>query len=130
MLPGKLANVGAEACRINTRFDTRKHRYIYALHATPGQMASSSVVKVDAQRRRAELHTFEDGCYGWEPIFVPRPGGTAEDDGWVLCPVYDSRAHVSYVSIFRADDFSGSDVARVHMPFHLPFTVRNRSRIG
>jgi len=119
----RLADVGAEACRINPRFDTMPHRYIYGLHAKPGQTASASVIKVDAHRRRAELHTFGEGCYGWEPIFVPRPGATAEDDGWVLCPVYDSRTHLSHVSIFRADDFSGDDIARVHMPFHLPFTV-------
>ncbi|MGK3967419.1 carotenoid oxygenase family protein [Sorangium sp. So ce118] len=118
-----LADAGSEAPRINPRFDSRPHRYIYSLHAKAGKMASSSVIKVDASTRQTELHTYEDGCFGWEPLFVPRAKGTAEDDGWVLCPVYDSRTHTSFLSVLKANDFTGPELARVHLPFHLPFTV-------
>lgn len=42
-----------------------------------------------------------------EPIFVPRPGGTAEDDGWVMSLVYDADEQRTRLAILDARNLSG-----------------------
>ena len=42
-----------------------------------------------------------------EPIFVPRPGGTAEDDGWVMTLVYDANEQRTRLAILDARNLSG-----------------------
>ena len=54
-----------------------------------------------------------------EPAFVPRPGGTAEDDGLVLSLMLDGVKGVSYVLVMDAADLS--TLATVDLPESLPF---------
>ena len=56
-----------------------------------------------------------------EPVFVPREGATAEDDGWVLAYVYDATTDRSDVVVLDAQDFTGEPVATVHLPVRVPF---------
>jgi all-trans-8'-apo-beta-carotenal 15,15'-oxygenase len=56
-----------------------------------------------------------------EPIFAARPGGTAEDDGWVLQVVNDAGAETSKLHIFEAQDIAKGPVASIlfegeHLP--------------
>jgi len=53
-----------------------------------------------------------------EPTLVPNAGGTAEDDAWALSLSYDGRDHHSFLSVIRVDAFE--EVARLHLPFHVP----------
>ena len=46
-----------------------------------------------------------------EPVFVPREGATAEDDGWVMSYVYDATTDRADVVILDAQDFTGDPVA-------------------
>lgn len=57
---------------------------------------------------------------GQEPVFVPRPGGTEEDDGWVLQMVYDTRSITSQLVILDARDISAGPVATISLPHHIP----------
>lgn len=45
-----------------------------------------------------ELHDFGPDRFASEPSFVPREGATAEDDGWVVCYVFDQSTQTSEVS--------------------------------
>jgi all-trans-8'-apo-beta-carotenal 15,15'-oxygenase len=53
-----------------------------------------------------------------EPIFVPRPRGAAEDDGWVLTLVVDAAARKSDLVVLDARDMR--EVASVRLPCLLP----------
>jgi all-trans-8'-apo-beta-carotenal 15,15'-oxygenase len=57
---------------------------------------------------------------GQEPVFVPRPGGVEEDDGWVLQMVFDTRAIQSQLVIMDARDISAGPVATISLPHHIP----------
>lgn len=46
---------------------------------------------------RMDFHAFGPGRFGGEPVFVPRPGGKDEDDGWVVTYVYDRNTNESEV---------------------------------
>ena len=79
-----------------------------------------------ARASEAEVRTavsecvFNPGPRRWagEPIFVPRPGGEAEDDGWVLAVVFDSDTRRSELAILDARDMRA--VATIKMPLMLP----------
>ena len=59
----------------------------------------------------------EAGGATWEPVFVPRPGATAEDDGCVLSTIVqpDGRS-----ALLVLDARSWKEVARAVLPYALP----------
>jgi carotenoid cleavage dioxygenase-like enzyme len=71
-----------------------------------------------------------DRKFAMEPFFVPRPGGTAEDDGWVVALVHDAAYDKSTFGgrgtemvIIDAQKFSEGPVARLRLPTYVPFGV-------
>lgn len=52
-----------------------------------------------------------------ECVFVPRPGGTAEDDGVILCQHMGAEGLSSLVII---DAHSWEEVGRARLPYGLP----------
>ena len=70
---------------------------------------------------KEQVWYYGERCFVQEPIFAPRPGGTAEDDGWVLQVVNDAGAQTSKLHIFDAKDISKGPIASVlfegeHLP--------------
>lgn len=59
--------------------------------------------------------------FAQEPIFVPRPGAEAEDDGWVLALVYDAASDLTELAILDARSLAAGPVARIKLPHMLPF---------
>ena len=55
-----------------------------------------------------------------EPLFVPRPGGTAEDDGWVLATVFRAGSMTTELVILDAWRVSAGPLATLRLPFHVP----------
>lgn len=55
-----------------------------------------------------------------EPIFVPRPGGAEEDDGWLLVTVHDAVADKGQLVILDARSPSKGPVATITLPHFLP----------
>ena len=53
-----------------------------------------------------------------EPLMVPRPGATAEDDGWVLCLVWNGARCASDLVIL--DAASMAEVAVLELPLAVP----------
>merc|ERR1719228_2725085 len=56
--------------------------------------------------------------YGSEPIFIPDPNGTQEDDGVLLAVMLDGEQEKSYLAIFDARTME--IINRSYLPFHLP----------
>jgi carotenoid cleavage dioxygenase len=57
-----------------------------------------------------------------EPVFVRKPDGSAEDDGWIISSVYDPETRRSDIIILDAQDFTGDPVATIRLPVRIPFT--------
>jgi all-trans-8'-apo-beta-carotenal 15,15'-oxygenase len=96
-----------------------EHRYVYAIarHGDARTPFFTGLQKIDVRATGDRFRDFAPD-FPSEPIFVPRPGATAEDDGWLLSLVYESRAGRSALLILRADDLS--TVARMPLPDHVP----------
>ena len=83
-------------------------------------MIGSMEISRDLDRGTTELHDFGPGSAGGEGVFVPRDGGTAEDDGWVMAIVHEPASETAELVVLAADDFAGEPVARVHLPQRVP----------
>lgn len=81
--------------RINPEYNCKPHRYVWTIIDTGKSSFMDSIGKTD-------MHT--GGCIFWstpkhtpsEPVFVPTPGGK-EDEGHILCAVYDGECGSSYL---------------------------------
>jgi len=56
-----------------------------------------------------------------EPVFVPREGASAEDDGYLMTYVYDEGKDRSDLIILDAQDLSRPALATVHLPARVPY---------
>jgi carotenoid cleavage dioxygenase-like enzyme len=104
------------------RIDYRRrngHDYRYVYGASAGDAPFlKRLVKLDVTDGAAVIWDEPDAWAG-EPVFVPRPDATQEDDGVVLSVVLDAAAGRSYLLILDARTFT--EVARAEAPHHIPF---------
>jgi all-trans-8'-apo-beta-carotenal 15,15'-oxygenase len=101
----------------------RPYRYLFmgAAHNPRGNAPLQAILKVDWATGERQLWSAAPKGYVSEPIFVPRPGSTQEDDGWVLTVVYDSSRHRSDIVILDGRDLNRGPVARLHLTHHIPY---------
>jgi carotenoid cleavage dioxygenase-like enzyme len=126
LVPGKaaaeveaLAAAATELPSVARRNAARPYAFAYGVDvAARDGAAFDSLVKVDV-RTRAVARWAVPGAYPGEPVFVPRPGATDEDDGAILSVVLDAGAGTSYLLVLDARTFQ--EQARAHAPHHIPF---------
>lgn len=92
---------------------------VYQDESTTG-LAGFGLARHDLSTGEMQLHSFGPGHAAGEGIFVARPGGRTETDGWVLSYVYDPARDASDLVVLAADDFAGPPVAVVHLPVRVP----------
>jgi carotenoid cleavage dioxygenase len=112
----------------NTEFPTmdtrrlgRPTRYAYNMRiSAEPTLLFDGIVKYDTTTGATDRHWFGERRWGAEAPFAPRPGGTAEDDGWLVSFVHDEIAGRSEVVILDASDLAAGPVARVLLPARVP----------
>jgi carotenoid cleavage dioxygenase-like enzyme len=119
----RLDDVPVEFPRIDDVVSGRCHRYGYCtrLGDQADEPAQLGLVKYDLARD--ESTRFDPGEHRapGEPVFVRAIDGRGEDEGWILCVVYDAGRDASDLIILDATSFSGPPVATVHLPARVPF---------
>jgi carotenoid cleavage dioxygenase-like enzyme len=107
--------------RHNPKVGGSKHRFGYTAGATNGKAdLFGANYKIDYDAGTIIEHDHGEGRGGAEPIFVPKEGGTAEDDGWLMVAVHDATVDRSDLVILDAADFGGDEVARIELPRRVP----------
>lgn len=101
----------------------QSHRYVYmgAAHAPQGNAPLQAILKLDLETGTRQLWSAAPRGFVGEPIFVPRPGATAEDDGWVLTLIYDAESDRSDLIILDGRNLEQAPVARLHLKHHVPY---------
>ena len=112
---------GNDFPRLNSRHSGQAYRFLYTAH-WGDRVEFGPAMKHDLHRGTTEVHDYGPGCMTSEPVFVRKPGATAEDDGWILSTVYDRARHRSDVVILEARDFVGEPLASIRLPVRVPFT--------
>lgn len=121
MPPQQLAAPAFEMPALHPALQGRPYRFVYGYgFATPGNF-NDRLFKIDLKTSADDAirHWHAPGCYPSEPIFVPRPGGTEEDDGVVLSVVLDTSAGHSFLLVIDATNFT--EVARAAVPHAIPY---------
>lgn len=80
----------------------------------------NAVVKLDTTTGNFSTRDFGPDRYTSEALFVHRPGGSADDDGYLLSFVYDARLHRTEIVILDARDLE-HEIAAVKLSHHVPF---------
>lgn len=97
-------------------------RYVYAAaFAGSGARYFDAVQKLDLESGTSSVAPCAPGTFPSEPQFVPRPGASREDDGWVLHLLYRAATHTSALVVRDARDLAAQPVAEVELPHHVPY---------
>jgi len=108
-----------ELPRINDAHTGRPFRYCYTVEQ-PSNEEMRGIVKFDLQNNSSHRYAIPPGDQNSEPVFVARPGGTAEDDGWILVCVYRSETTQSEIQILDARDLGEPPLARILLASRIP----------
>jgi all-trans-8'-apo-beta-carotenal 15,15'-oxygenase len=115
------AAIPAEFPQWDARKTGSESRYTYTAgiceNETPGFY--NALQKVDYQTGAATVYDCGPGRYTSEPIFVPSSPDAAEDDGYILCVIYDATTELSELMILDAISFS-DEIAVVPLKNHIP----------
>ena len=115
-------DIPSEFPSVNEQRLGRPTRYGYAARTAPGSMPLfDGFIKYDLLTGSSQTHEFGSGRYGGEGVFVPRPGATAEDDGWLLTFVHDEVEGTSELVVLMAQDMTAEPVARIMIPTRVPY---------
>jgi len=108
----------ADFGRIHPDVETKRPKWGY-LAASPREREPGlyhALMKIDRESGATELFDFGRDKVTLEPIFAPRPGGTAEDDGWLLAFVHDSTRAQTDVVVLDARRVSDGPVCTMRLP--------------
>lgn len=127
---------------INENFVGVKHRYAYTQVVDPTSSTTQDVPKYRGIAKlyleetcaefsmskrekeepiRMEYHMFEKNTFCNGAAFVPRDGGVEEDDGLIITFVHNEDTNTSQVHIIDTKNFSGETVAKIEIPFRVPY---------
>lgn len=96
----------------------KPYRYVYTTNNRGLYVFADSIAKTDVHTRAALLWSGPRGHSPGEPIFVPRPGGTDEDDGVLLAVVLDGTLERSYLLCLDARTME--ELGRAEADFAIP----------
>ncbi|MFZ4584198.1 MAG: carotenoid oxygenase family protein [Acidimicrobiia bacterium] len=106
---------------IDGRMLGRRHRFTYCAAQTGDSSdGANALLRYDTDSRA--IATCDFGADSWvgEPLLVPRPGWTAEDDAWLLAYVQAPDRDGTDLVIIDAGAFADGPVAKVHLPQRVP----------
>ncbi|KAI4990995.1 hypothetical protein ZWY2020_039366 [Hordeum vulgare] len=70
---------------------------------------------------KMEIHRLSEDEFCSGASFVPRVGGSHEDDGWIISFVHNERTNTSQVHIIDTQKFEGAPVAKITLPQRVPY---------
>lgn len=98
----------------------KPYEYVYGLFCTEKAGFHNALVKLNVKTKE-EIKWGDDNMYASEPVFVPHPGSTEEDDGVVLSVVIDVCNQKTFLLVLDAKTFK--EVGRAEVPFIIPATI-------
>ena len=96
---------------------SKPYRYAYSVSAVKPTTFGNALAKFDLQERKYK-QWYEPGCVPVEPLMVPAPNATAEDDGVVLSIVMGNNGR-SFLLVLDAKNFT--ELARAKLDWGIPY---------
>jgi torulene dioxygenase len=105
---------------MNPKLVTQRHRYTYAITARDESTFFDGIMKFDSETKEILQWNHHAQSPG-EPIFVPNPEGSQEDDGVLLSVVLDGYTGKSYLLCLDAHTLKELGRAHVNGPVGFGF---------
>lgn len=109
--------------RPNEALTGKPYRYAYAVsleHEVAFVGAATRLFKHDLEAGTRQVHDFGAGRIPGEFVFVGRPNARAEDDGWLMGYVIDTRADTTDLVILEAARLESEPQAAITIPHRIP----------
>lgn len=103
---------------IHPALNGKPYRYVYTTNNRGLYIFADSLAKTDVTTKGVLIWSGPRGHSPGEPIFVPRPGGTDEDDGVLLSVVVDGTLERSYLLCLDARTME--ELGRAEADFAIP----------
>lgn len=104
---------------INPLYSGKKHRYVYSALGEKGWFLFKGLVKHDLDRQTTTEYQFGPGRFGSEAPFIPRKGGTAEDDGYLVSFITDMEQDRSECVILDANNIEDGPICQIILPHRI-----------
>jgi carotenoid cleavage dioxygenase-like enzyme len=121
---GALGRHPVEFPRVDERHNGRPYRHAYTVEYRefgPAGLPRGSLLRCyDVETGTSVAKDFGVRYVPGEPVFVPKSGDAAENDGWVLALRYDRELDRSDLVVLDANEFGGDPVAIVQLPRRVP----------
>jgi len=110
-----------EFTRIDERRTGDQHRFTYSVGGDdPAMPGATEVLAWDWRKDAYTRHTYGADYMVEEHIFVPRPGGSGEQDGWLIGTALNLKKKRTEVAIFDAARISSGPVCVAALDKPLP----------
>ena len=110
---------GQEFPRCHPDLNGKPYRYGYTVAVEDG--AFPAIYKHDLKTGSATEFKVGAGRHSAEPVFVPKEGAQAEDEGYLLTYVFDESSNTSDLIILDAQDLTRPALAQIHIPARVPY---------
>jgi len=118
----RLSDERCDFTRINDNYACHKTRYVYAgVFNSARPFTFDGILKYDNDTGVTTTFRYGADRFGGEAVFAPRVGAQVEDDGYLVCFVHDEAHEQSECLIFDAQDLAAGPVAKIVMPFRVPY---------
>ena len=115
---------GVEFPHVDRRHAGRRYRKVTLLTDVPAAESRhpmlNAVGRLDVETGELTAHAYPPTAIPEEHLFVPRPGGRAEDDGWLIGTSLDFAAGVTRLSVLDAARPEEGPLAVASLPYALP----------
>jgi carotenoid cleavage dioxygenase-like enzyme len=108
MLPGP-----GEFPRTDPRRVGLRHRFTYGV-------TNGGVARWDWEAGAQDRFAYGAETWSEEPVFIPRPGGSEESDGWLVQTTLNYRAARTELCVLDARRVSDGPIAKLTCPYALP----------
>ena len=100
--------------------NTKDYNFVYAASLDKNNKINffDRLVKINISNNTYETWR-EENCYPGEPVFIPSPNSSSEDDGVIMSVILNSEKNNSFLLILDAKSFK--EIARAEVPHHIPF---------
>lgn len=110
---------GQEFPRCHPALNGKPYQYGYTVAVNDNKFPA--IYKHDMHSGNTTEFNVGPGRHSAEPVFIPRDGATAEDDGYLMTYVYDEGTNTSDLIIVDAQDVARPALATVRLPVRVPY---------
>ena len=115
--------ITAEFPRTGARTSGSRRYTVHATSDAPEVPMFNGVATYDWQTSRSDVFDFGREMLMEEAVFVRRPDGTDELDGWLLAPAVNVRAEATELHVFDARNLASGPLCTWRAPLTLPVSL-------